>query len=465
MKDWLDYIKGCINSDLWSFVLLDFFYTKKEEGDKEDPSHFIDRVLSELPKKELDPVAFHNALLSLSVHLLGNSFSDILAKSVNFITEVKDDLNGRQMEKIISQYDTYGKRELFIEKLKASKVKFKDTVIDDTKQEQVMGSEKSPRTSQKKAGVQMKGIKQNQIIIKDKDKPFDLGIVIALKEEFREFFPEIKRFEIDKDPVSGRYYYLFEQPCKESPPYRCVASFVGDKGEKKAALVTDHIIRTWKTKTIVVIGIGASMNKDVAVGDVVVAKQVDSYIEDSKAVVQKKSSGKKKSSGFSFKFGGEVYRASGDLIKFVQNFEFIKEDLFQSWMKTCSKNLKGALSKDEMDKLLSKKILHEFPKLLDGNIASGPTVGAAEAFTEWLKNRDRNYYVLEMESGGILTAIYDLIDPSKSLVLRGVSDYGDERKKKLDQIKDGVLRRYAMHNAIQLLWFLLEAGALPRASQ
>ena len=432
MKDWINYITDCINSDLWGFVLLDYYYTKKKEGEKEEPSQFIDRVLSELPKKGIEPVIFHNTLLSVCVHLLGNSFSDITEKSVNYVDEVKNDLTAQQLDAIISQYDIYGKRDLFMAKLKARKVYAKETVA--------------------------KEIKQDKIIMKNKKNPFDIGIIIALKEEFREFHNTLKNVESQVDPISGNYYYFFEQPYKENPPYRCVASFVGDKGEKKAALLTENIIRTWEPKTIVVLGIGASIDKDVVVGDVVVAKQVDSYSEDSKAI------GKNKSSRFTLQLGGDIYRASDDLIKFAQNFEFTNKDLFQSWKQACSQNLIKVLLKDKINRLIDKKILRENQRLLEGNIASGPTVGAAVAFTKWLKNqRDRNYCVLEMESGGVLAAIYAKINPSKSLVLRGISDYGDNRKPMLDQIGDGALRKYAMHNVIQLLWSLLEAGALPRS--
>ena len=99
--------------------------------------------------------------------------------------------------------------------------------------------------------------------------------------------------------------------------------------------------------------------------------------------------------------------------------------------------------------------------MVDGHLASGPTVGAAPAFKDWLKTRDRKYLALEMETGGLMAAVYEQADPKRTLILRGISDDGDEHKEELDKMGEGAFRRYAMHNAIQLLWRFFDAGILP----
>jgi len=96
-------------------------------------------------------------------------------------------------------------------------------------------------------------------------------------------------------------------------------------------------------------------------------------------------------------------------------------------------------------------------------VACGPIVGAATAFADWLKQQNRQFLALEMESGGVLAAVFEAADPARMLVLRGVSDYGDERKADLDQTAGGAFRRVAMNNAIGMLDSLLAAGCLPRA--
>ncbi len=60
-----------------------------------------------------------------------------------------------------------------------------------------------------------------------------------------------------------------------------------------------------------------------------------------------------------------------------------------------------------------------------------------------------------------MAAVYEQADPKRTLVIRGISDDGDEHKKELDAIENGAFRRYAMRNAIQLLWRFFDAGILP----
>jgi WD40 repeat protein len=99
-------------------------------------------------------------------------------------------------------------------------------------------------------------------------------------------------------------------------------------------------------------------------------------------------------------------------------------------------------------------------------IASDPVVGAAQEFSHWLRSsRDRNLKALDMESAGLVASAFKRVNPTRTLVLRGISDYGDERKATLDALGEGSLRRLAMHNATSLLWTLLRAGVLPRATE
>ena len=50
--------------------------------------------------------------------------------------------------------------------------------------------------------------------------------------------------------------------------------------------------------------------------------------------------------------------------------------------------------------------------------------------------------------------------PQRMVVVRGISDFGDERKTQLDKVGDGALRRYAMQNAIDFVFALVENGIL-----
>ena len=149
----------------------------------------------------------------------------------------------------------------------------------------------------------------------------------------------------------------------------------------------------------------------------------------------------------------------------AQDLEFAHAPLYTTWQQDGKDAARTGISEKNRAKLLKKKWLKDQPSFLAGPIASGPIVGAAQQFADWLKTVNRNYLALEMEGGSMLAAIYGGADPARSLVLRGISDFGDERKKELDAIGRGGLRRFAMNNATRLLWALMEADVLPRSQE
>jgi nucleoside phosphorylase len=286
----------------------------------------------------------------------------------------------------------------------------------------------------------------------------DVAIVIALEEEFRELFAEIgSRCQAVDDQSTGRSFYSFEQPSSDPKrPYRCVATFIGQMGHPKAALVTEKLVSSWSPATVVMLGIAGGIDKDLSVGDVVVPSTVDSYADRGKAVPAKRRK------GFNIQFAGEVYRCSPDLINRLQHFEFSKAEAHARWLQTCAAHLQSLVPQHQREQLAEAKLLRRTVALRTGHIASGPFVGAAKPFLDWLKGRDRTYLALDMEAGGLMAAVSEKVDLTRTLILRGISDYGDERKAELDKVRDGALRRYAMRNTFSLLWALLESDCLPR---
>jgi nucleoside phosphorylase len=142
-------------------------------------------------------------------------------------------------------------------------------------------------------------------------------------------------------------------------------------------------------------------------------------------------------------------------VSHARNLEFAYPGPSECWHSGCVDRLAELVADVKRDELLQKGLVRERPKIHVGNIASGSIVGATEIFIRWLKeNRDRKYLALEMESAGVISAAYTRSTPN--LVIRGISDYGDVRKAELDQLDDGILRRYVMNNVITLLWTLMD---------
>jgi nucleoside phosphorylase len=283
-----------------------------------------------------------------------------------------------------------------------------------------------------------------------------LGIVIALGEEFAELFREIEgSFISDRDPDTGRYYYFFDRASSaDGKVYRNVATFVGGMGPTQAALVSQAMMIRYAPQTMVILGIAGGIDSDVRIGDVIIPTVVDAYLENSKA--EKSASG----DGFDFVLGGEPFRPSIGWVRLVDHLPFAHKDIFDRWQEECADDwlvlIPDATTREE---LLAKACVREKVELVTGHLASGPTVGATEKFSEWLKtHRDRKYLGLEMEAAGLMAAANEYLHAKDTLVVRAVSDFGDERKKEMEQKSKGVLRRYAVRNAIRLLWMLVEAN-------
>lgn len=288
--------------------------------------------------------------------------------------------------------------------------------------------------------------------------PFDIGIIIALPEEFRLFHPQLRPSIPKKDDATGHHDYFFTRRSSANHLYQCVATCIGDMGPEKAAVATEQFIQRRHPRTIVMLGIGGGIDDDVRLGDVVVGRYVDNYLTRAKAVDSE-------TGGFTFESAGIPFHCSQDLVKCVVDFEFAHGDLFIRWQKLGAKDLTSRVASDKRRKLKRADLIRPIPAVEAGPIASGPPVGASQQFKAFLKSINRTYLMLETEGGAFLTAVCSHASPSATMLLRGVSDFADERKKSLDRIGKRGLRAYAMNNATQLLWLLLDADLLPRCNQ
>jgi len=117
LKDWQKYLKDHADSELWGFIALDYYNRKKKQGNYEDPSHFIDSLITLLMNAGTDIVNFHNVLFNVCVQLMGYDFSEIIEKSIKLIKNVEKQPTSDQMEMIISQYRDYGKQDVFRQRL------------------------------------------------------------------------------------------------------------------------------------------------------------------------------------------------------------------------------------------------------------------------------------------------------------------------------------------------------------
>lgn len=283
----------------------------------------------------------------------------------------------------------------------------------------------------------------------------NLGIIIAFKEEFREFMALLPvQPTAERDPQTGQYGYVFKHPVSGR---RCVVTLIGEIDPEPAALHIERLRSHWAPRFVVMLGLAAGIHPDVRVGDVVIASQVDNYLATAKA------QGGSAPDTFEFSLGGTVFHADFNLLTQVRNFEFLAPQVFSRWQQDCAQVLAELVPEEPVrTALLQKGLVRSAPHLLDAHLASDSVVAVVQQFTQSLQSkRDRNLKAIDMESVGFMEAAVKRLELARMLVIRGISGYGDERKSGLDAAGEGALRRYAMRNATRLLWAFLEAGVIP----
>jgi nucleoside phosphorylase len=279
----------------------------------------------------------------------------------------------------------------------------------------------------------------------------DIGILIALPEELRELLALAGPYTALPDRDLDAYLFTRGN-------YRCAVTLVGEMGPAQAAVFTDRLITAFDPGCLVSIGIAGGIHDDLRVGDVHIPSQAMEYLQDGKATPTPDG-------GFAFQPGAPAYRTDYALLKAARGFEFRHAEEHRRWKAECAADLAALLTDPEKRAsfVADSLVRAEAALLVDGHVGTGPVVGAAAAFSAWIRSHDRNVKSLEMESAAVLLAAQTRHDPRRAIAFRAISDYGDERKQALDRIGGGSLRRYAMRNAVRLLWALLDADALPRA--
>lgn len=279
----------------------------------------------------------------------------------------------------------------------------------------------------------------------------DVGIVVPLKEEFRVFFERINGRCTDVVD-GGRTYYVFEAPTVGGgASYRCVVTVMGDMAPTRAGIVAEKLLGKWQPELIVMLGIAGGIHKDVRVGDVIVATQVDNYVEGAKVSDDEKT--------IKFERTHDSFKSDGGVVDRARNFEFSESARYSAWKAAGAARHQALLAAHPN---LGPEVLAVEPEVREGHVASGPVVLVSKNFAQWIKDGDRACLAVEMEAAGMMIAAY--LDPNKTstLVLRGISDLADDRKATLDQVGGGALRALAMSNVTSFLWALFEAGVLPR---
>jgi nucleoside phosphorylase len=267
-----------------------------------------------------------------------------------------------------------------------------------------------------------------------KRRKFDVGIVVPLKEEFR-YVMEVAPL-LESISHQGTYFYRLDFGAISA-----VCVLVDQMGPLPALQATTRLLEFADVKLVVVLGLGGALDKDVAVGDVVIASEVNEFQANSKA--------EPAGDGYEVRYSGRHWPLEYRIREAVSHFEFSSDGAFADWQAATSEDYKRLDIPDKERTCSSPASLHLGP------IASGSVVGASSAFVEEVKRINRKFLAIDMEAAGVAPAAAERIHPLPCLVVRGISDHANEDKKALEKLAKGSWRRYCVRNATSLLRNLL----------
>lgn len=275
---------------------------------------------------------------------------------------------------------------------------------------------------------------------------------MPLREEFdylQEIVEVVRSWEAD-----GEWFHELRFPVSQA---RVVAVILGEMGLPNSALRAERLIARFRIGRMFVLGIAGGVSDDVLLGDVVVARQVSHYLHGAKAVAREAEAGVGHESHDYIPAGWDL-NLNSDLIELAMNVEFIAEtrEHFREWQAENSQR------RDEIAVAVQNlQLSREVPIHLIGPMASGDVVGAASSFVAFLRERNRKLLAVEMEAFGAALATQSRTgnESVQLAVVRGISDFADERKNQIEQEDERTWRRYAMQSASGFLDVLLSGLA------
>ena len=261
---------------------------------------------------------------------------------------------------------------------------------------------------------------------------FDVGVVIALPEEFRyvvELSPQLGSISYE-----GSHFYRLELATASA-----VCCLAGQMGTLPALDATNRLLRFADVKLLVLLGLAGALDNCVEVGDVVVAEEVNDFQASSKA--------QSTEDGYEVSYSGRHWSQEFAIREAVRHFEHACPDGFRKWQTQVEKDF-AKLTVPNRDSVCS------LPATLHiGPIASGNIVAASSAFADEVRRINRKFLAIDMEAAGVTFAATERVHRVPWLVVRGISDRADENKTILDE--KGAWRRYSVRNALGLLQNLL----------
>lgn len=272
------------------------------------------------------------------------------------------------------------------------------------------------------------------------DRPIkDIAVIIPLEQEleaFFEVFPSIENFSTDD--------VFIHEVNSGVDGISMIVILQSDMGRTEAGVAAKEIFDRYDIGIITILGIAGSLSDDMSLGDVCYTGRIIDVYDNNKSV----DVGDDRD-GFDIEFSSTPYETSHRIIRSL-NYARTQPDAkpcYDSWQER-GRKLAEELCPEQV--LNRQGILEQIgiPTTLNGAIVCG-MVSKSNEYNNRLKSMDRKVLAIETESGAVFSEAKK--QGIECLAIRGICDYADKNKGKLEDSTNGALRKLAAMNAASFL--------------
>jgi len=283
----------------------------------------------------------------------------------------------------------------------------------------------------------------------------DVIVYVALGEEFSLALKHFgKGFIGEEAPDLAVTVYRGKIPHVASQALTSVLIVPGGSmGNTRSSNLMSAFLSKHSARNVVALGIAGSIGDDLQLGDVFIPHCVNEYMANAAGVG---------SDALTFIPSGNRLPTDPRLLNRTQFFHLKHAQLHQRWRQRAVRSWKSLVNTSMHRKLKAARInLRGFSKVIsvdDRILGSGPAVSKGLAFAQWLRQTTRKTEAVEMESAGVLDAACVRSPAPLAYVIRGISDYGDDRKNVIETATKGAFRKLAIYAATSYLVTEMRAG-------
>jgi nucleoside phosphorylase len=227
-------------------------------------------------------------------------------------------------------------------------------------------------------------------------------------------------------------------------------------GNTRSGTIASAVIGEFNPQNVVVVGIAGSLTAELSPGDVFIPDSVNEYMANSASVADGDDA-------WTLDTSGNRFTTTLRLLNRFALFRKTQKRYFEEWTQAKATNFDSLITPQIREALASENLsLPTSNKLVVGDdktLASGPVVGKGVEFGRWVRKRiDRKIAAMEMESAGVYDATLLRTKAPRAIAIRGISDFADERKDRIEKVAGSGVRLLAVRNAVSVFVAAVRAG-------